>query len=298
MKYLVQGSDDWLFKRKSCITGTDCAVIMGNSPYMTPLQLWEQKKGLRPEPEMNAAMMRGKELEPFALKWIEGKTGHLLFPMVKFHEERTWQMASLDAMSMDESVMFEIKCGKKSFAQAREGIVPPYYNDQLQHQMCVTGLDKVTYVAFDGFEGILIDVKRDDGYIKKLIEKEEMFYGYLQRNEPPPETESPVIDVVAEPEVLLVVSEWLRWTRIAKEASTRAEELRPHVLDLGDDGDFDITDLEGFRLVKARRIKRPGNVDWKALCKDRGISDTDLAKYRKPDSYHYTVVPYDSAGDL
>ena len=39
--------EQWLTERKSGIGGSEAAIIMGKSPYMTNAELWEIKTGQR-----------------------------------------------------------------------------------------------------------------------------------------------------------------------------------------------------------------------------------------------------------
>ena len=54
----------WLEERKNGIGGSDAAAIMGVSPYMDTITLWEIKTGKRQEPEVsNSYVKYGIEAE-------------------------------------------------------------------------------------------------------------------------------------------------------------------------------------------------------------------------------------------
>ena len=62
---LVQGSPEWHAHRAQYRNASETAIVMGESPWQTPYQLWELRTGRR-QPEVNAAMARGTALEPQA----------------------------------------------------------------------------------------------------------------------------------------------------------------------------------------------------------------------------------------
>ena len=96
---------EWLAARRAGVTASEIAVIMGLSPYGSPYRLYHQKLGILPADDDNAAMERGRVLEPYiAEKWQQahpdlyaGGTGRELFA----HPERPWQMATPDRMIYD-----------------------------------------------------------------------------------------------------------------------------------------------------------------------------------------------------
>lgn len=182
---MEQQTQEWLQFRKNKIGASDAPIIMKQSPWKTPYQLWREKMDLD-EPESNFAMNKGHEMEPIARKTLEDKLGMPLFPSVKLHNERSWMMASLDAISFDECTVAEIKCpGKDDHASALAGQVPEKYFPQLQHQIEVCGVEMVYYFSFHGEENALLKVYRDDKYIKRLINEEEKFLECINNFEVP-----------------------------------------------------------------------------------------------------------------
>ena len=139
----IQGTPEWLENRKNFIGASDAPIIMGESPWCTPLGLWEQKVGITPPPKENYAMRRGSAMESSAREAFNDKIGMLTLPQVVYHPKYDFMMASLDGLSVDETIAVEIKCpGVKAHALAIEGKVPIYYKAQLQHQMECSGPDR------------------------------------------------------------------------------------------------------------------------------------------------------------
>lgn len=199
MSALVQQTEEWLEFRRNKIGASDAPVIMGISPWCTPYQLWAQKIGLREGPEKSLAMQRGIDLEDSARDCFEIKTGIFVLPQVVVHPQHEWMIASLDGMNIERSCIVEIKCaGKNDHDLAVDATMPPKYFPQIQHQLAVTGLDMSYYFSFDGNDGVVLEIYRDDDYIKKLIDKEKIFWDQLQNLEAPPLTEKDSIQRIDE----------------------------------------------------------------------------------------------------
>lgn len=181
---LVQGTPQWLELRKTKITATDAAVILGASPWKTKHQLYHEKLSDAPPAPPNSYMQRGIDLEPSARELFIITSGIEVFPRVVIND---WAMASLDGMSSCEKYIVEIKCpGSKAHKMAVSGKIPDYYYPQLQHQMYVCGVQMAYYFSFDGIDGVTIEVPRDQEYIEKMVDEELKFY-YCLMNQVLPE---------------------------------------------------------------------------------------------------------------
>jgi len=182
---MIVGSEEWLKFRRSKIGASDAPIIMEESPWTTPMQLYEQKVYGFEIPD-NPYMQRGRELEPIALKSFEDSFGYIMFPMVIMHKSIEYMVASIDGMTLDKKHAVEIKCaGKRDHFMALNGIVPSKYKAQLQHQMEVCQLDSINYYSFDGEEGVNIIVNRDQDYINILLDREEWFWYCLKNLKTP-----------------------------------------------------------------------------------------------------------------
>jgi putative phage-type endonuclease len=167
---MEQGTEEWLEMRKKKVGASDTPVILGISPWKSVLTLWKEKMNLVTKLQKTYAMQRGILLEePARQKFIE-KTGIKVTPKIKVHPKHNWMMASLDGMSDDGKTIVEIKCaGRKDHSLAEEGIIPEHYVPQIQHQMEVCGVDKAFYFSFNGEEGIILEMDRDERYIRKIL---------------------------------------------------------------------------------------------------------------------------------
>lgn len=173
----------WHEWRANGIGASDAPVIMGVSPWKKERELWEEKVFGKQVQKETAAMKRGKELEPFAVEFFMKKTGIFLDEQkcVK-HPEKEWMRATLDGINEAEKVLVEIKSCKNLHEE-----VPKHYYPQLQHQMAVVGYDKMFYLSFNGEDGKILEVEKDEKYIQELIKKEEEFWkSVVEKIEPEP----------------------------------------------------------------------------------------------------------------
>lgn len=69
----IESREQWLAMRRQDVTASTAAALLGGlHPYVSAWSLWAEKTGLIPaEGEMNAAMERGLELEPLAVRRLE-----------------------------------------------------------------------------------------------------------------------------------------------------------------------------------------------------------------------------------
>ena len=186
MRALQQNTQEWLGFRKNKIGSSDAPIIMNVSPWKSPYELWQEKLGIKKSTFENAFMQRGKSLESEARGVFESKTKTIVWPDVLIHSEYDFLMASLDGISPDKSIAVEIKCpGKKVHGMAKDGEVPQHYNIQMQHQLMITGLQMMFYFSYDGNDGIVLEVERNDTLIGEILEKEKAFYECMINYIPP-----------------------------------------------------------------------------------------------------------------
>ena len=184
---LVQGSEQWLAHRRSIRNASESAAVLGISPWMTPYQLWLHKTG-RAATEANAAMRRGTALEPAARAAYEERTGHIMQPLVL--QDGPYG-ASLDGMTLAGDLIVEIKVpyqGQASllWRDVQCGQVPAHYAAQIQHQLMVSSATVAHLWVFDGTDGLLVEVHRDQGQIDAICRAWDDFQVFLSEDRPPP----------------------------------------------------------------------------------------------------------------
>src|ERR1700759_496392 len=273
---LQQRSPTWLSWRYMKIGASMASVICDKNPYETPYQLWTKTLD-GGSPPMNDSMQKGIELEPLALDWINSHMGTNYAPACMEHHSRGWQIASLDGW--DEKAtdkILEIKCpGEKTHKIAMQGNVPDLYIPQLQHQMEVAGEERALYLSY--FQNLgqvdvqIIQVFRDDKFIKKMNELEEKFYECLI-NCTPPELVDRDYPVLNDPDLLSNASALQDIRRRIKELE-KAEEMTKSTL-------FKLRgELNSRRCnMKFTRGLRKGAVEYDKIPELKAIN---LEQYRK-----------------
>lgn len=268
---LVQGSPEWHAHRAHYRNASETPIVMGLSPWVTPYQLWLQKTG-RSQPEMNAAMARGTELEPLARQAYEVLTGHIMQPLVLVEGDYS---ASLDGLTLDGSLIVEIKCpfkGKTSslWQAACQGEVPEYYHWQIQHQLMVSGAQEAHLWVFDGTEGKLVHVAPSAQAEDRIHAVWDAFWPCLESDTPPPLTEKD--KVVREDEAWQAAARaYLALKAEAEAMASRLDEAKSRLVNLASHPS------ETGSGVTVTRFWKQGNVDYKKVPELQGVN---LDQYR------------------
>ncbi|USE35906.1 YqaJ viral recombinase family protein [Endozoicomonas sp. SCSIO W0465] len=152
---IQQGTPEWLALRQNHFTASEAPAMMGDSPFISRDQLLHQKKtGSTPEvtefqqKKFDAGHQAETEARPLAEKIV----GADLFPATGITSiDGLPLLASFDGLTMMEDLLFEHKLwNDKLVAQIEgEGIEPAYYW-QLEHQLLVSGAERVLFVSSDG----------------------------------------------------------------------------------------------------------------------------------------------------
>jgi putative phage-type endonuclease len=191
---LKQGSQEWLDYRRTMRNASETAAVLGESPWCTPYQLWLQKTG-RSVVATTTAMQHGTQMEPVARAAYEAQTGNIMQPLVM--QDGPYS-ASLDGLDLDGQLLVEIKCPYKGqdsalWKEAAIGQVPEHYRLQVQHQLMVSGAAMAHFWVFDGQQGLLIPVERDQAAMDRIRQGWDAFQTYLDTDTPPPLTDADTV---------------------------------------------------------------------------------------------------------
>ena len=267
---LEQGSPEWLSYRRTKITATDTAKIMNLSPFCTPLQLWEEKLGLRESTPINDKMREGSLMEEQARDFLNSLSETNFKPIVLESIDFPFMMASLDGMNSVGDIV-EIKCGKKSYEDLKEGKIPDYYYAQIQKQIYVSNSICCKYFCYRSENEHMYNIiNRDDAFIEKMIEAEKQFYQCLLNFFPPPATDKDFIKKDND--------DWYKHTEIWKNTKRQIkileakEEALRHELIAMCDGQS--SQGNGVRISKT--ITK-GRVDYSNI---EALKEIDLEQYR------------------
>ena len=278
--YLEQGSQKWLDLRKTKVTASDAACVMGCG-FATPRQRWYEKMGLK-EVIVTDRMRRGLALEETARKAYEKITGHWTMPGVYQHDTYDWMLASLDGITLEEDLVLEIKCpGKLDHATAKSGKVPEKYWPQMQHQLMCVGIDRAQYFSYlhDG-DVALLDVKRDDEYCERLLREEEVFWQCVRDGDLPELTDADYDHkededfYIAAAELKEASAEVAKWKKLYEVRRQRCIDLAGGVNSRGNG-------------IKIRCGTSKGVINYKQIPELQGL---DLERYRGPETVSWTIT--------
>ncbi len=284
---LIQNTPEWHEFRRQKIGASDAPIIMEVSPWKTPYQLWLEKTTGTLSP-IAPQQRRGLELEEMARCAFEKQTGRVMFPKVVLHPSFDWMMASLDGIDIDGTSIVEIKCpGQVDHEIAKAGKVPEKYFPQLQHQLAVTGLDMVSYLSFDGNEGVIIEIGRDEHFIAKMIDLEKEFWKCVTTLTAPPLQERDIVKR-EDLEWAEVSKQWLEVHQKMQVLENEEKALREVLIQMA--GVQNVTG-GGVRLT---RSLRKGNVQYGQIPE---LQNIDLEKYRKEPMEIWRLLPSDKKKD-
>lgn len=179
--------DEWLRYRKCGIGGSDVAAILGISKWNSAISLWLDKTNQTNEPvEENEAMQWGTIMEPIIRKHFAEVTGK---PVVEVkamlqHPKHPFMLADVDGLTTDDEgnpAILEIKTASEYKRSEWENDIPSYYQTQVQHYLCVTGVQKAYVAVLIGGNSFRVyEVDADAEIQSMLIAVERKFWNCVQ----------------------------------------------------------------------------------------------------------------------
>jgi putative phage-type endonuclease len=268
---LVQGTPEWHAHRRIHRNASETPVVLGVSPWATPYQLWQAKLGLV-EPEVNAAMLHGTQLEPAARAAYEALTGLTMQPLVLVDGAYT---ASLDGMTLAGDRIVEVKCRYKGKASTlwqsvagRE--LPEHYRWQVQQQLMVSGADVADVYVFDGTEGIVFPVAPDPASWPPIRVAWDTFMQLVVTRSPPPLAKGDVRER-DDPEWTAAAATYLEAKRVADAAAKALDAAKAGLVGLA------WHTSEAGAGVTVTRFWKNGTIDYKKIPE---LAAVDLERYR------------------
>lgn len=178
-------SPDAIIQRRKGIGGSDAAKIVSGDWFA----LWQDKTG-RTEPEDLSGVwpvQLGVETEALNLAWYGLRSGHKMTRMgeVVIHPEHKFMRCTLDGWDADDLFVIQAK-HVNGFSKIDE--VRARYTPQVRHECIVTGAKAgILSVIIGANEPVLELIERDDFWETDYIEKCREFWGYVERDEEPPQ---------------------------------------------------------------------------------------------------------------
>lgn len=285
----------WLAWRQKGIGSSDAAAIMGVSPWMTKLDLYENKIAEIVEEDDSNQFIKdmGNDLEPkvrslYSLMTFEDFNVALLemeaYPFIR---------ASLDGRNGDMSKIIEIKLlGKDDLGAAKLGKVPEKYIPQIQHQLMVSKAESCAFLGYSHAEYktskevkpehlVEIVVLPDPSYQTILLTEEIKFWQEnVQKKRPPIPSDK---DYKTLRGIKNLVSTWKSLKVTFDRVEEEMEEIRSLIIAAAEEGGHPRYLSNGIRI---RQETRMGNVVYKNIPELKGV---DLDKYRNKGSTSWRI---------
>jgi putative phage-type endonuclease len=212
---LVQGSPQWLERRRKGIGSGEIGTLMGLRTFeQTPYSIFLDKFGLAPIFQGNYATRHGQKYEPVARRRYEKLTGELMPATFAVHSHFLMCFASLDGYHWPQKKILEIKCpiGKAVVSAALLGRVAAHYIPQVYYQLAVTGADALTFLVYHHNRKIFqtVKVRPNLEYQRQLILTASEFWNKHVLTGTPPPLEPDDIKLVMNPlvkEICLEIEE-------------------------------------------------------------------------------------------
>lgn len=268
-----QNTPEWEKWRKDKVGASDLPIIMGLSPYSTPLSLWKKKLGFE-KSVYHAGMRFGHENEPVVRERANIKFGERFDPVCGVHSMNDWAIASLDGISEDGHIIEIKSCNADDHALVVHGQVPEKYFPQLQWQMYVFNKKYVTYISSHKGDDLYLKVERDQEFIDKAIPMAEEFHSCLVTYTEPEANEKDHI-TIDDPGFAVEAVKWIQAKLNLEEAKKQEKHFRDQLISFTDDGN-----CEGAG-VRMTRVNQKGNIEWDKVCLKYKIDKEDLEEYRK-----------------
>lgn len=280
---ITQNTDAWHEWRASVYGASDCAAMLGISPYKTREALIREKATGEKEAAneyMQSIFDAGHQAEQAIMPHLDAQIGEPVFPHCGTWDKNPQIAASLDGITFSGDIIVEHKllrdsdASRKRFQMAQMGELQAHDMAQVQQQLMVSGADKCLFVVSDGTpENIAIaEVLPDAQWFERIEKGWQQFAQDVEAYQSITRDDG---DWQAAAQDYLTLSEQIKALEAKqKETRLRLEEMAEQ------SGAKKIT---GGGIV-VQRVKRAGSVDYKAIPELAGVN---LEQYRKAGSEYW-----------
>lgn len=282
--------EEWLRYRNMGIGGSDVAALLGISKWKSELELWLEKTGQgNALVQENEAMQWGTIMEPVIRNHFMEVTGK---PVVEVkailqHPSYPFMLANIDGLTVDDEgnpAILEIKTASEYKRGEWEQGVPVYYQTQVQHYLCVTGVQKAYVAVLIGGNSFHIhEVDADTEVQRMLISLEGRFWEKVKNGIRPEIDGSDAAanllntmyqggvkeQLTLPDEAIVYIDQYIQASAEEDGAKVRKQEAANHIKDLMGNHD--------------KAMCGEHNVSWKGVTSER--LDTKALKADEPDLY-------------
>jgi len=270
------------------IGASDMPIIMGVSPYKTPLDLWKVKTGLAKPEKQNWAQKVGTELEPVARAWFNERMLLKFEPCLMKHPDVPAFTASLDGWCAKTRQAVEIKnSGLKDHTTSRSGKVPDHYLHQVQWQYIVSGAKNIYYLSYQEKDPVILEVaKPTQAEETALIQAAASFLELVKSRVPPPLSKDDYL-VFSDRETMDLATDYRIKLRQVDALKEEIEGIRSKLVDKAKTLNHGKVDFGGCFVYKSTR---KGQIDYKKTPIPEGF---DVETLRGPETEIFTVKAKD-----
>jgi hypothetical protein len=195
----IENREQWLALRRQDVTASTAGALLGLHPYVSAWSLWAEKTGLTPsDAPMNAAMERGLELEPIAIRRLQKLHPHweVTQPGAYYRDPDARLGATPDCLAVDPQLglgIVQIKSVEPSAFRDHwfedGGMRPPLWI-AIQaiieaHLVGASWAAVAALVIGYGIDLHVIDVPIHPGIIEKIKTETKAFWEMIERGEEP-----------------------------------------------------------------------------------------------------------------
>jgi len=178
------------------IGGSDVSTVFGENPWMSPLALYQMKKGLLKSDDSENAnrKMMGHLMEPVVAYWYGVKKGVQVIEDAGLyqHADYPYALANLDYRILGDDGYGVLDCKTTTWRNAEEwaeDTIPHHYVLQVRFYMAVMDLDYADLACMWGFDAekemAIRRVWRDRDIEAMIFERLDEFIHRLRTNDPP-----------------------------------------------------------------------------------------------------------------
>jgi len=169
--------------RKLGLGGSDCAAVLGLSPFTTPMQLYYEKLNNETDDKSSEAMYWGAILEDIIAKEYAKRTGYDVRRVNRaiHSKDNPFMFANLDRKLVGQNKILECKTthtfNASAWGESGSDGIPEYYLTQLHHYMIVTGFREADLaVLIGGNDFRIYTIKANEWLLKFIAAKEASFW--------------------------------------------------------------------------------------------------------------------------
>lgn len=186
-------------QRKHGLGATDCAAVMGLSPYRTPYELWLIKTGRQEEDTIlteERLRLRHAHEETISQEYMVRQSCKLKrVNQTVYHKKLPFMLCNLDRVVIGKRKIVECKTStaflRQLWGDTGTDEVPIQYLLQVQHQLACSGYDEADLAALIDVDDYRIyPMPRNEKVIEKIEEACTRFWedNVLKDVAPPPST--------------------------------------------------------------------------------------------------------------